>query len=140
MEVLDHLHALVFRLLDHLDGWEELLGDRDQRVARPRLEPIYGAAVYQWREHPDSGPEGVSDRTETQDDVEVPLHYFHEELEQLQRARFIGSLVFGLVERPDLLHDFSFVLSYHKIRHLRGVQQRVYVLHEAFQFDLIIGE
>lgn len=54
-----------------VDGADELLGDGEQRVLGPGVEPVDGAAVYERREHSQSLSQLVAHRRETQDDGET---------------------------------------------------------------------
>lgn len=60
MEVLHHGVAFMLDLVIHFDRLEELLGYADKRVLRPFVEPIDRAAVDERGEHPDPGPEGIT--------------------------------------------------------------------------------
>lgn len=110
VKVLAHLDAGVTLVLRHVDLAEELGRDREQRVLRPRLQPVDGAAVDEGRELADPRAETVADRRHRHHDVQVLAHGLHEEVEERHRAavRLQGSFQ---------VH-FSYFILFRKIVHL----------------------
>ena len=72
--------------IGHLQGLHELVCHQRQRVRRPRLEPVDGAAVDQRRELPQPRSERVADGREGDYDVQVFLASADEVLEHRQRV------------------------------------------------------
>jgi hypothetical protein len=103
------------------------------------LEPIDGAAVDYRREHPDSGPKGVTDRTEGKHDVKILLALLNEEAVELGwRSLLQFILVFS--DRTHQLHQLRLLLVREEVGHLVGIEEVVDVLHERLVLDLSVGE
>ena len=77
---------------------------RALRVADADLEPVDGAAVDEGWEHAQSVAEGVADRTEGEDEVEVASHSLNELVVHVHRRKVGG----GVLQLSDHLHLLKF--------------------------------
>ena len=101
------------------------------------LEPINGTAVDERRKLPQPVPEGVTDGTHRQHDVQLIATALNEEIEERHR-RAVG--LFRLVALPvELSHlraDLLLLVERKQVGYLAGVQQVVDVFEERFLLDL----
>mmetsp|Transcript_36696 Transcript_36696/g.116794 ORF Transcript_36696/g.116794 Transcript_36696/m.116794 type:complete len:681 (+) Transcript_36696:3332-5374(+) len=128
--ILDHFVAKV-------DLLEVALGHREQRVPRPLIEPVDGAAVDERGEHAAAHAEGVADGRHGEDDVQVLADELHkvrvDSVAALRLARRLG-------EWAHLVEDLRHVFFRHHVWHLTSVEQIVDVLHERLLHNLSVRE
>eukprot|EP00976_Prorocentrum_cordatum_P005192 102756-Prorocentrum_minimum.AAC.2 len=138
VELLAHLHDVGPLLVRQLHVLEELHRHRLQRVLRPRLEPVDGAAVDDGGELPQPLAEGVADGAEAQHDVQVELAPLHKVPPQLRGRLQDPAERFRL--RPHRLVHRRLLVHREQVGHLAAVEDVVDVLHKRLVLDLRVAE
>ena len=135
------MRAVVLQVLQQLgldlgNLREESTGDGDERLVRPRLEPVDDGAVDERGEVPRADPELVTDGREAEAHVQVLPHLVQEEIPQVLRR----------VQDASLLHLLAHVVAHlllllvgHQVRDVSRAQQVVDVHEEALLDDLAVG-
>jgi hypothetical protein len=138
MEILKNISTFFFSLSFHIDTSNELSAYGSEGILRPLKEPIDGTAIDQRREISDSGSEGVANRGETQDNVQIFLDLLDENGVQLGRGGFSSAR--GTGNRTHKFLELDFLISGPDIGHFIGVQQVVDIFYETLVFDLGVRE
>ncbi len=116
-----------------------MVGDGDKRLFRPPLEPINGAAADEARELQGPVAELLADWREAEDQMQMLTHSLQKVfVEDLGGRDALGMLLFHW--RDQQVADlFDFVAREQARDHATG-QNIVYVLQEAFLFDVLVRE
>eukprot|EP00968_Pinguiococcus_pyrenoidosus_P027389 scaffold7375_cov268-Pinguiococcus_pyrenoidosus.AAC.39 len=122
-----HVHAhdgdAAAHVVGHVHSLQEVLRHAVQRLLRPFGEPVDRAAVDQARKVQQAPPEGVADWRHREYDVQSPTLDAGLARLALQGFHELRQLVLGV-----------------QVGHLSGVEDAIYVLHEALEDDLRVVE
>merc|ERR1719422_2473809 len=124
MEGLADGHNLSFVLLLDVCLLQKLVGYTHQSIVWPGLEPIDGAAVDERGELTKAVSESVSNRTESNDYVEIFPAAVDKESKECQGGE-VCIFVSRLSNRSHSLHNFGLFIGGKEVRHFTCVEQGV---------------